>query len=64
MWTGLDGKHKGHCGNNNALAFSHAGVSILFDLAILALPVAQIWGLQLKTKKKIGVLLMFSVGAL
>jgi hypothetical protein len=30
----------------------------------LALPIGQIWNLQLKTKKKIGVLLMFSVGAL
>jgi hypothetical protein len=32
MWTSLDGKHQGHCGNNNALAFSHAGVSIVLDL--------------------------------
>ncbi|RII09966.1 hypothetical protein CUC08_Gglean005956 [Alternaria sp. MG1] len=63
MWTSLDGKHQGHCGNNNALAFSHAGVSIVLDLVTLALPIGQIWNLQLKTKKKIGVLLMFSVGA-
>ncbi|CAN9285359.1 unnamed protein product [Alternaria alternata] len=63
MWTSLDGKHRGHCGNNNALAFSHAGVSIVLDLVTLALPIGQIWNLQLKTKKKIGVLLMFSVGA-
>jgi hypothetical protein len=64
MWTSLDGKHQGHCRNNNALAFSHAGVSIVLDLVTLALPIGQIWNLQLKTKKKIGVLLMFSVGAL
>ena len=64
MWKRVEGGHEGHCGNSNTLAFSHAGISILLDFTTLALPIAQIWGLHLKTKKKIEVILMFSVGAL
>lgn len=63
-WKQWDGKHQGECVNNNSLAFSHAAFSILVDFVPLSLPITQIWNLRLATKKKIGVLLMFSVGAL
>jgi hypothetical protein len=63
-WTAWDGLHKGKCVNNNSLAFVHAGFGIISDFITLSLPISQIMGLQLGTKKKIGVLLMFSVGAL
>ncbi|ORY01680.1 hypothetical protein BCR34DRAFT_91515 [Clohesyomyces aquaticus] len=62
-WLKWDGLHKGKCVNNNALAFSHAAWGILTDFVTLALPITQIWNLHLATKKKIGVLLMFSVGS-
>jgi hypothetical protein len=64
VWNQCDGEHPGHCGNVNALAFSSAGVSIALDIFTLALPITQIWKLHLGLKKKIGVALMFSVGAL
>lgn len=63
-WKQWDGEHAGKCVNNNSLAFSHAAFSILIDFVTLSLPITQIWNLQLGMKKKIGVLLMFSVGAL
>lgn len=63
-WNQWDGEHEGKCISNNALAFAHAGWSITVDFVTLALPVTQIWNLQLSMKKKAGVLLMFSVGAL
>jgi hypothetical protein len=63
-WTQWDGEHTGKCINNNSLAFSHAAHSILIDFITLSLPFTQIWRLHLAMKKKIGVLLMFSVGAL
>jgi DMSO/TMAO reductase YedYZ heme-binding membrane subunit len=63
-WKQWDGEHKGKCVNNNTLAFTHAAFSILLDFLTLSLPITQIWNLHLAMKKKIGVLLMFSVGAL
>jgi hypothetical protein len=62
-WKQWDGEHTGKCVNNNSLAFSHAAISILLDFVALSLPITQIWKLHLAMKKKIGVLLMFSVGA-
>ncbi|KAF1924862.1 uncharacterized protein M421DRAFT_424493 [Didymella exigua CBS 183.55] len=62
-WERWDGEHTGKCINNNALAFTHAAHSILTDFVTLSLPITQIWNLHLGLKKKIGVLLMFSVGA-
>ena len=63
-WKQWDGEHTGKCINNNTLAFTHAAHSILLDFVTLSLPVTQIWRLHMGLKKKIGVLLMFSVGAL
>lgn len=63
-WKQWDGEHKGTCINNNSLAFTHAAFNIFLDFVTLSLPMTQIWNLHLAMKKKIGVLLMFSVGAL
>ena len=63
-WMQWDGEHKGKCVNNNSLAFSHAAISIVTDFVTLSLPITQIWKLHLALKKKIGVLLMFSMGSL
>ncbi|CAI6337607.1 unnamed protein product [Periconia digitata] len=62
-WTQWDGIHEGKCMNVNMFAYIHAGVGIALDLFSLALPVTQIWNLQLSMRKKIGVLMMFGVGA-
>jgi hypothetical protein len=63
-WLQWDNEHTGKCINNNTLAFTHAAHSIFVDFITLSLPLTQIWKLHLALKKKIGVLLMFSVGAL
>ncbi|KAF2740593.1 hypothetical protein EJ04DRAFT_481726 [Polyplosphaeria fusca] len=63
VWKNWDGEHKGKCIDNNAFVLAHAAFGIVTDLITLSLPVSQILGLQLGTKKKIGVLLMFGVGA-
>ena len=62
-WTQWDGEHHGTCSNNNSLSYANASISILLDFVALSLPLPQIWRLQLSLRKKIGVLLMFSVGA-
>lgn len=53
-----------HCIDLNAIAWSNAAINIALDLWILAIPLWELRRLQLHWKKKIGVGLMFSVGAL
>lgn len=60
----LGGEHEGKCLDNNTIGFVTASFSIFTDLVMLGLPIPQIWALQLSTKKKFGVLFMFSIGFL
>jgi hypothetical protein len=63
-WMQWDGEADGKCLNFDIGAVIHAIVNILLDIAIFALPLTQLWGLNLSRKKKIHVMLMFSVGFL
>ncbi|KAI0503267.1 50S ribosomal protein L36e [Xylaria bambusicola] len=62
IWTGWTGETKGHCINFNAFAWSHAVTSIAQDLWIIALPIPSLLNLQLGRRRKIHLVLMFSVG--
>ncbi len=64
FWTHWDGEHSGKCQDLNAIAWANAGISIALDVWMLAIPLAQLKGLNLHWKKKIGVALMFCVGTL
>lgn len=64
QWKQWDGEHEGKCIDNNALAFANAGINIAMDIWVLALPLLHIVRLNLHWKKKVGVTLMFCVGAL
>lgn len=64
QWKQWDGEHEGKCIDNNALAFSNGGINIVLDVWVLILPLLQILRLNLHWKKKLGVTLMFCVGAL
>ncbi|GJC84899.1 satratoxin biosynthesis SC1 cluster protein 4 [Colletotrichum liriopes] len=61
-WTKWDLEHKGTCLDINAIAWANAGISIVLDFWMLALPLSQIKSLNLHWKKKIGVAMMFFVG--
>ncbi len=63
FWTRWDGQHRGKCLDNNAVAWANAGISIALDIWMLAVPMHQLRGLKLHWKKKVGVGMMFSVGA-
>ncbi|KAF3042926.1 hypothetical protein E8E12_007130 [Didymella heteroderae] len=45
------------------IGFTGAGLSIVEDFIILLLPLPVVWKLQMSTKKKIGVILLISVGS-
>ncbi|KAK4938134.1 hypothetical protein LTR10_021374 [Elasticomyces elasticus] len=61
-WTEWAGEGKGKCLNFGLGAVLHAITNILLDFLIFALPVSQLWNLNLSRKKKIQVIAMFCVG--
>lgn len=61
-WTSWDKEQPGKCININALAWSNAVISIVLDIWMLALPLYEIFHLQLSWRKKISVAIMFCVG--
>ncbi len=63
-WLQWDGTGRGKCLNFDLGAVLHAGTNIILDLMIFALPVTQLWKLNLSKKKKFQVLSMFGVGFL
>lgn len=63
-WLQWDGTAQGTCLNFGLGAVLHAGTNILLDLLIFALPISQLWKLNLSRKKKLQVMSMFAVGFL
>ncbi|KAL3297476.1 CFEM domain-containing protein [Colletotrichum asianum] len=64
-WTGWD-KNESYknerCLDFNKFILSHAIINIILDVWMLILPLTQLYKLNLVLRKKIGVMLMFSVG--
>ena len=54
----------GHCGNISAYYLSTAIVNFLLDVAIVTLPLPILWGLQMKTSRKIALTAIFSLGVM
>jgi hypothetical protein len=50
--------------NIHALALSHAGINVALDIWMFILPLTQLYHIGLRTRKKIGVMLIFSLGFL
>ncbi|KAF5679598.1 integral membrane protein [Fusarium heterosporum] len=48
--------------DTQSLVLSHAGINVALDIWMFILPLTQLYHIGLKTKKKIGVILIFSVG--
>jgi hypothetical protein len=54
----------GKCGNLNAAYLTVHASNFVIDSSIALLPTPVLWGLKLPTAKKLGVMLMFALGAL
>jgi hypothetical protein len=52
----------GHCGDILKLQLFTAIWNLLMDVAIVVLPMPIVWTLKMRTKKKVGVSLMFGMG--
>ncbi|KAI1857934.1 hypothetical protein JX265_010964 [Neoarthrinium moseri] len=59
-WKGNFGDHR--CINVNTLTYSAALIAILQDVIILILPLPLLIGLNTSWRKKVGIILMFSLG--
>jgi hypothetical protein len=64
FWTKWDTGGSGQCINMNHLAWANAIISIVLDLWMLALPLYEVFSLQLSWRDKISVTIMFLVGTL
>ncbi|KAF5664744.1 integral membrane protein PTH11 [Fusarium heterosporum] len=62
FWQGWDKLHEGKCIGVNPLGWAIAAVSIIMDFWMLAIPLLQLFKLQMKWQRKVAVALMFLVG--
>ncbi|KAK2025698.1 hypothetical protein LX32DRAFT_675207 [Colletotrichum zoysiae] len=62
FWTGWAKETEGECVNLNALSEVHGGFNVILDVWMLALPLSQTHNLNMKPKKKLGIMLMFGIG--
>ncbi|KAF4451295.1 hypothetical protein F53441_5716 [Fusarium austroafricanum] len=61
-WRAWDKEFEAKCNNINIQGWMAAILNILLDVATLVIPLKELYGLSLSTKKKVQLMLMFSVG--
>ncbi|ETS73507.1 hypothetical protein PFICI_14453 [Pestalotiopsis fici W106-1] len=61
-WLQVDSTHLGHCNNISLQSWMSAVCNIVIDLIIIVLPLKNLYGLQIRLKKKIMIMFMFSLG--
>lgn len=54
----------GSCNNIHLQGWMSAILNIVIDLIMLTLPLKSLWGLQMKLRKKLMIMFMFSLGIL
>lgn len=64
-WEQWDGEHQGTCMENiNKKTLALAGINMVLDILVFVLPMPQLPALQMSNNRKVGVILMFSIGLL
>ncbi|OHW98977.1 CFEM domain-containing protein [Colletotrichum incanum] len=63
-WVGWTKEIEGKCFNRNVFIILHGAINVALDLWMLILPLTQLYGLHMQIRKKLGVMLMFSIGIL
>lgn len=63
-WKQLDDNYPGSCNNIHIQGWMSAIFNIVIDLIILILPLKELYALQTTLKKKLMVMVMFSLGIL
>lgn len=55
---------KGHCLNISVIGYTGAGLTILEDVVLVLMPIPELMKLKLGVQKKLGLVLMFTMGSL
>lgn len=63
-WEGWTGEVEGHCLSFNTFAWIQTCINIALDTFILVMPLPLVWRLNMGRRKRILLMLMFSVGTL
>lgn len=63
-WDQWKGEEHGTCNNYEMQVYFAAGVNIGLDIAVILLPLKELAALQISTKKRLSVMVMFLVGIL
>jgi hypothetical protein len=61
-WRSWDGTFEAKCISINILGWTAAAINILLDLAVIALPLPELFRLSMSMKKKVQIVMMFAVG--
>lgn len=61
-WLSWDGQFDAKCISINLLGWSAAAINIVLDLAVIILPLPELFRLSMSLKKKIQIVMMFAVG--
>jgi hypothetical protein len=64
VWEGWDGEHEGKCWNVNQLILAAAGCTVALNTEIILLSTQQLLQLSMSWKRKVEVLIIFTIGAL
>jgi hypothetical protein len=63
-WLRWDGEENFQCNHINAQGWASAVINMVLDIIVMALPLKQLYKLNLSIKKKSYVICMFSLGIL
>lgn len=63
-WLQVDSAHLGTCNDIHLQGWMSAICNIVIDVVIIVLPLKNLYGLQIKLKKKLMIMFMFSLGIL
>lgn len=64
-WQALwDKTIKGQCGNHHASLIAMGVWAMVSDMGVLTLPVPSLWSLQMDRRKRVALIVVFSIGLL
>lgn len=63
-WTSWDGEHTGHCNDLNIQTYAFGAINMVCDILILLMPLPELYKLQVKSRQRIQLFVIFSLGTM